>query len=121
MSDKTIDIAAARSHGARNYGAETRSAKDPFVFSVGDSPEFTVHEPDAYTVMDIEEASTSRAVLKLFLGDQFNDVEDHLGPLHPDTLLDLARDLSRHFGLFDADAAVNRSERRRRDRTARRR
>lgn len=101
---------------ARRYGGDKRAAAAPFEFQIGDSPTFTVHEPDAGTVMDIEEATTSRQVLKLFLAEQYGQVEEHLEPQHPDVLIDLARDLSRHFGLFDADQAINRSERRRRAR-----
>lgn len=100
----------------KKYGGENRKAKAPFEFELPGSPVFTVHEPDAGTVMDIEEAKTSRAVLKLFLGEQYQDVEDHLEPLHPDNLVELARDLSRHFGLFDTEQAVNRADRRRRGR-----
>lgn len=100
----------------KKYGGETRVAKAPFPFQIGDSPTYSVHEPDAGTVMDIEEAKTSRQVLKLFLGEQYQDVEDHLEPMHPDVLVELARDLSRHFGLFDTEQAVNRADRRRRGR-----
>ncbi|ROZ51008.1 hypothetical protein EEB13_05540 [Rhodococcus sp. WS3] len=102
----------------RKYGSEGRTAKEPFPFQIGDSPTFLVEEPDAYTVMDIEEAKHSRQVLKLFLGEQYQDVEDYLGPQHPDVLVELARDLSRHFGLFDVEQAQNRVERRRRGKAA---
>jgi hypothetical protein len=100
----------------RKYGGEQRDPKDPFKFQIGESPTFLVQEPDADTVMDIEEARTTRRVLKLFLGDQFDDLADFIGPEHPDTLIDLARDMSKHFGLFDAEQAVNRADRRGRDR-----
>jgi len=100
----------------RKYGGEQREPKEPFKFQIGESPTFLVQEPDADTVMDIEEARTTRRVLKLFLGDQFDDLADFIGPEHPDTLIDLARDMSKHFGLFDAEQAVNRADRRGRDR-----
>lgn len=123
MSKDLDNVTTLSDPNVRTYGEEPRTRKDPFKFRLPGSPEFTVEEPDSDTVMDIEEATTSRRVLKLFLGEQYDDVADYLGPTHPDTLIDLARDLSRHFGLFDAEQAVSRSERRSRDRrrgTARR-
>lgn len=91
-------------------------SKEPFKFRIGDSPVFLVPEPDSDTVMDIEEARTTRQVLKLFLGEQYEDVVDFLGPQHPDNLIDITRAMSRYFGLFDADIAMNRAEKRSRDR-----
>lgn len=103
---------------ARVYGgSSTRPPKEPFTFRVGgeDCPEFTVHQPDAGTVMDIEEATTSRQVLKLFMGEQFGALMEAIEAQHPDVLVDISRDISRHFGLFDG--AANRAERRRRERS----
>ncbi|OZC55961.1 hypothetical protein CH276_28045 [Rhodococcus sp. 06-470-2] len=116
MSD-SADVRSIASKGTvRQYGTDARAAKDPFAFALPGSPEFSVPEPDAGTVMDIEEAKTSRQVLKLFLGDDYPNLVEYLEPLHPDVLVDLAQDISRHFGLFDTDAAGNRADRRRRDR-----
>ncbi|QIX48941.1 MULTISPECIES: hypothetical protein [Rhodococcus] len=117
MSTDNLDtITSIDTQDVRRYGGEQREPKKPFKFQIGESPTFYVQEPDADTVMDIEEARTSRSVLKLFLGDQYDDVADFLGPQDPDVLIDLARDLSKHFGLFDAEQAVNRADRRSRDR-----
>lgn len=98
------------------FSGEKREKKKPYLFRIGKSPVFQVEEPDADTVMDIEDARTTRRVLKLFLGEQYEDVMDFLGPENPDVLFDLARAMSKSFGLFDADQAVNRAERRGRDR-----
>ncbi|MDV2474238.1 hypothetical protein F8M49_30105 [Rhodococcus zopfii] len=114
--DNLETITSIDEQNVRRYGGEKREAKRPFTFQIGESPVFHVQEPDADTVMDIEEARTSRSVLKLFLGDQYDDVADFLGPQDPDVLIDLARDLSKHFGLFDAEQAVNRADRRSRAR-----
>lgn len=117
MSKDNLDtITPIDEQDVRRYGGEKREPKKPFKFQIGDSPTFLVHEPDADTVMDIEEASTSRRVLKLFLGEQFDDVADFLGSEHPETLIEVVRDMSKHFGLFDAEQAINRVERRSRDR-----
>ncbi|QXU53611.1 hypothetical protein [Rhodococcus sp. LW-XY12] len=117
MSTDNLDnVTQIDEQDVRRYGGEKREPKKPFKFQIGDSPTFFVHEPDADTVMDIEEASTSRRVLKLFLGEQFDDVADFLGSEHPETLIEVVRDMSKHFGLFDAEQAINRVERRSRDR-----
>ena len=116
MSKDLDNVTQIDDQNVRNYGGEQREPKEPFKFKVGDSPTFLVQEPDSDTVMDIEEARTTRRVLKLFLGDQFDELSDFIGPEHPDTLIDLARDMSKHFGLFDAEQAVNRADRRSRDR-----
>lgn len=94
-------------------------SKKPYKFKIGNSPVFLVPEPDSDTVMDIEEARTTRQVLKLFLGEQYEDVADYLGPVHPNNLIDITRAMSRYFGLFDADIAMNRAEKRSRDRRSR--
>ncbi|WP_243636898.1 hypothetical protein [Rhodococcus sp. Eu-32] len=120
MSDSNYDAPSGSvNKNVRTYGTDARAAKEPFVFTLPGSPEFTVTEPDAGTVMDIEEAKTSRQVLKLFLGEDYADLVEFLEPLHPDVLVDLAQDISRHFGLFDTEAAGNRADRRRRDRRRR--
>ncbi|MDF3309751.1 hypothetical protein P3H15_32555 [Rhodococcus sp. T2V] len=116
MSKDLDNVTQLDDQNVRKYGGEQRERKEPFKFQIGESPTFVVQEPDADTVMDIEEARTTRRVLKLFLGDQFDDLADFIGPEHPDTLIDLARDMSKHFGLFDAEQAVNRADRRGRDR-----
>ncbi|WP_368681045.1 hypothetical protein R1X32_42785 [Rhodococcus opacus] len=116
MSKELDNVTQIDDQNVRKYGGEQREPKEPFKFQIGESPTFLVQEPDADTVMDIEEARTTRRVLKLFLGDQFDDLADFIGPEHPDTLIDLARDMSKHFGLFDAEQAVNRADRRGRDR-----
>lgn len=116
MSKDLDNVTQIDDQNVRKYGGEQREPKEPFKFQIGESPTFLVQEPDADTVMDIEEARTTRRVLKLFLGDQFDDLADFIGPEHPDTLIDLARDMSKHFGLFDAEQAVNRADRRGRDR-----
>ncbi|MFE5699977.1 hypothetical protein [Rhodococcus koreensis] len=116
MSKDLDNVTQLDDQNVRKYGGEQREPKEPFKFQIGESPTFLVQEPDADTVMDIEEARTTRRVLKLFLGDQFDDLADFIGPEHPDTLIDLARDMSKHFGLFDAEQAVNRADRRGRDR-----
>lgn len=116
MSKDLDNVTQIDDQNVRKYGGEQRERKEPFKFRIGESPTFLVQEPDADTVMDIEEARTTRRVLKLFLGEQFDELADFIGPEHPDTLIDLARDMSKHFGLFDAEQAVNRADRRSRDR-----
>ena len=104
--------------GVRRYGQDaTRPAPIPdFPIQVGKSEVIHVHEPDAGTVMDIEEATTTRAMLQLFFGDDWDKVSDDLNALHPTELVDIAGDLSRHFKLNATQTRVNRAERRRQQR-----
>lgn len=109
----SLDDVRRRGGVVKEYGTEKREAKKPFAFRVGESPVVTVYEPDAGIIMDIEEAQSTRKVLRLFLGDDYASVEEYLEGLHGDELVEMARDLSRHFGLFDTQSAVNRAQRRR--------
>lgn len=118
MSDnsKPVDITSAPGRGVRKYGGDSSDARPPFEFQVGNSPVVKVFEPDAGIIMDIEESQSTRAILRLFLGDDYTDIEEHLEGLRGDDLVELARDLSRHFGLYDTQASVNRAQRRRANR-----
>ena len=95
------------------YGTDDRAAIEDFPLKIKNSPTIMVHEPDAGTVMDIEEAGSTRAVLRLFLGTDFDKIEEHLNAVQPDVLVDIAGDLSRHFKLSATQAKVNRADRRR--------
>lgn len=103
-------------NGVRRYGQDRPAALPDFPIQIGDSPVVQVHEPDAGTVMDIEEATSTRAVLQLFFGDDWAKIEDQLNSLHPTVLVDIAGDLSRHFKLNATQTRVNRAERRRQQR-----
>lgn len=107
------NVSSIEMAGVKRYGSDKRDAKPPFKFQVGESPVVTVYEPDAGTVMDIEEAKSTRQSLRLFLGEDYGAVEEHLEGVHPEDLVELARDISRHFNLFDTQASVNRASRRR--------
>ncbi len=110
------NVTQFRDTNVNRYGQDRPAAIPDFPVHIGDSPVVNVHEPDAGTVMDIEEATTTRAVLQLFFGDDYADIEEHLNSLHPTVLVDLAGDLSRHFKLNATQTRVNRAERRRQQR-----
>ena len=121
MSDgnsKPVDITSApgRPGNVRKYGSDPADARPPFSFQVGNSPVVTVYEPDAGIILDVEEAQSTRAILRLFMGEDYNAIEEHLEGLRGDDLVELARDISRHFGLFDTTGSVNRAQRRRAER-----
>ncbi len=102
--------------GVKQYGgsADTHDHIEPLKFTLGDDPHvFTVEEPDAGVVMDIEEATSSRRVLRLFFGDDWDKAEKLLSSQHPQILIDLARDLSSHFKLNEDAPVMNRNQRRR--------
>ncbi|QUD15902.1 hypothetical protein [Nocardia phage KYD2] len=102
--------------GVRRYGQNRPEPIEDFPVQIGDSEVVMVREPDAGTVMDIEEATTTRAVLQLFFGDDYAKIEEQLNGLHPTVLVDIAGDLSRHFKLNATQTRVNRAERRRQQR-----
>lgn len=112
----TEDNVTQLPNGVRRYGQDRPAALPDFPIQVGDSAVVMVHEPDAGTVMDIEEATTTRAVLQLFFGDDWDKIEEQLNSLHPTVLVDIAGDLSRHFKLNATQTRVNRAERRRQQR-----
>jgi hypothetical protein len=100
--------------------ASTHEEIKPMKFRIGDDPRvFTVYEPDAGTVMSIEEAGTSRRALSLFLGEEWGAAEPLLEPEHPDTLIDMVQGMSRHFKLYEGAPDVNRATRRRQARRGR--
>lgn len=101
------------------YGGSTnrRAEIAPKHFRIGDDPHvFTVYEPDAGTVMDIEEGGSSRRILALFLGDEWGKAEALLEGEQPDALVDMAQGLSRHFKLYSGAPEGNRAARRRESR-----
>ncbi len=116
--DGGVDDAAP---GVKKFGgsASRREPIAPLRFTIGDTDPhvFVVEEPDAGTVMDIEEATSSRRVLRLFFGDDWPKAEKLLEAEHPETLVDLARDLSTHFKLNEDAPVMNRNARRRERRT----
>lgn len=104
------------------YGgsANARPEIKPKHFRIGDDPYvFTVYEPDAGTVMDIEEGGSSRRILALFLGDEWGKAEGLLEGEQPDALVDMAQGLSRHFKLYSGAPEGNRAARRRESRVRR--
>lgn len=95
--------------------ANRRDEIEPLQFTIGDEDSyvFTVYEPDGGTVMDIEEARTTRRTLQLFFGDDWGRAEPLLEAEQPDTMVDLATALSRHFKLYQGAPEGNRATRRR--------
>ena len=116
MSDDFYDNVRVLDDGVHHYDSSDRDVIADFPLKVGNSPVIMVHEPDAGVVMDIEESTSTRQVLRLFLGDDYATIEDHLAAQKPDVLVDIAGDLSRHFKLQPQQARVNRAERRRQQR-----
>lgn len=112
-------VVSADFSGVRTYGSDTRDEIEPFKFRIGGSPEVEVREPDAGTVMDIEEAGSSRQVLALYLGEDWPKIEEHLNGQHPTVLVDLVHDMGTHFKLRGPAVQLNRAERRREQRRRR--
>lgn len=106
-----------RTPGAVQFGVEARDTKPPLVFSVGESPEVTVYEPDAGTMMALTSAGGDpKLTLQLLLGSEWPKISEHLEPLHYEVILEIIEGIGEHFKLADfyAPPAANRAERRRR-------
>lgn len=69
---------------------------------------FSVEQPDAHLVMELEQARTTQAFLALMFDEQWPDVRVHLVDMDPDVLLTLVRQYGQHFDL-DAQGLVERS------------
>lgn len=109
---------AKRTPGAVQFGVQTRESKAPFVFSVADSPEVTIYEPDAGTMMALTKAgSDPELTLQLLLGSEWPKIKQHLEPLHNEVIIEMLRTIGDYFDLaeyYSPPAAANRAERRRR-------
>lgn len=102
----------------------TRAAAPAFRVKIGGQV-FTIDQPDAHLVMEIEQANTTQTLLALIFDEQWPDVRPHLVDKDPDVLLTLIRQYGQHFDLDAAGlmerAAPNRAERRAQARRPRRR
>lgn len=72
----------------------------PFPLEVSDEETILIKAPDGDTVLAVEEATSSRARLRLLCGEQFNRVLELIGKENFGVMTALVMDMMRHFG-FD--------------------
>ena len=77
------------------------AAIEPFVLAFSDNADenVTIPAPDGDTILKLEEASSSRDRLKLFLGDQHDAVWTHVKSAPGGVMAKLVKDIAEHFGM----------------------
>lgn len=84
------------------YRAEAKT--EPFPLEVDENETLLIPVPDSDTVLDIEEAGSSRRMLELMCGEHSDRVFELIGPEPGSVITDLARDMARHFGISPEQA-----------------
>ncbi len=79
------------------YRAEAKG--EPFVLDVDESTTITVPRPTGAVLMDVEEATSSRQIIKLLAGDQAEEFLKIVGDEDYTVLQAVATDMQKHFGL----------------------
>ncbi|GGM75502.1 hypothetical protein GCM10012275_52730 [Longimycelium tulufanense] len=71
---------------------------EPFVLDAGDV-EIVIQPPDGETVLEIEQCGSTRVMLELMCGDQFDAVYELVRSQPASVLRDLSLDMARHFSI----------------------
>lgn len=79
------------------YRSEAKG--EPFVLDVDVDTAISIPRPTGDVLMDIEEARTSREVIRLLAGDQADELLRILGPEDYTVMQQVSEDMQRHFGL----------------------
>lgn len=87
-------MAKAR-YGYDDYLKEARPA--PFVLSIAHDDQIEIHAPDGTTALRIEDATSSREVLRLLCGEHFDRIMELFGDKPFTALNRLATDMREHF------------------------
>ncbi len=77
------------------------AAIEPFVLAISDNPDenIVIQPPNGETLLALEETLTSRGRLKLFLGEQYDQVWVHIGLAPGGVLAAIVKDMAGHFGM----------------------
>ena len=98
----TDSFTARRNRVARktkySFDSYRKSALTPFVLELEDRT-ITIPVPDGETVLEIEEAGSSRRRLELLCGEHFDEVFDLVRKEDPSVMLGLTEDMVEHFNL----------------------
>lgn len=79
------------------YRAEAKG--EPFHLDVDEDTTITVLRPTGDVLMDVEEATSSRQIIKLLAGKQSDALLSAIGPEDYTVLQGVAEDMQKHFGL----------------------
>jgi hypothetical protein len=97
MADKRKTLA--------DYRKEAR--REPFELPLDDDTVIVIPPPNGYTLMDLDTAYSTRAVLKLLAGGQYEALIGAIGDEDGAVLMAIGKDIRDHFGLggFNASPA----------------
>jgi hypothetical protein len=81
--------------------------REPFTLPLDDNRVIVIKPPTGATLMDLDTAYTTRAVLKLIVGDQYDELIEAIGEEDGAVLMAIGKDMQKHFGLggFNASPA----------------
>lgn len=91
----------SKSYSFESYAIEAGS-REPFRLDVGkgdDARQIVIPCPDVDTTLAIDEAVSVREQLRLYCGDQYDEIRKLLKGKHPETLNRLVTAMSEHFKL----------------------
>lgn len=86
--------------------------KPPFMLEISEDEILEIPAPDGDTVMEIEEARSSRTTLKLLSGEHSARVLELVGDAPASVLVELVQDMTKYFGLQQAPSGGSRASRR---------
>jgi hypothetical protein len=75
---------------------------EPFTLELSEDEVLEIPPPDGETVLEIEEATSSRVMLELLCGEHYDRVWELIRHRPASVLNGLARDIGDHFGLSSA-------------------
>ena len=88
---------AKRNHSLARYRAE--ATKKPFEFIIDAEKSMFFEQPDADTMLIIDQAANSEEAMRLLTGDQFDALMEVIGKEPGGVLKLLSEDMQEHFGL----------------------
>lgn len=77
---------------------------EPFPLEVSDEETLLIPAPDGDTMLEIEEARSSRRTLELLCGEHADRVLELVGPAPAAVMSDLVQDMLKHFGITPEQA-----------------
>jgi hypothetical protein len=73
--------------------------RPPFVLEISDGDTIEIEAPNGDTMLEIEEARSSRTTLELLAGEHSERILELIGPAPAGVMTDLVQDMLKHFGI----------------------
>jgi hypothetical protein len=87
----------------------TEARKEPFVLDVDDDHSITIEAPTTDVALRIAELTSPRPIVRLLLGDAYDEVMALIGGDQSGVLAKLLDDLRDHFGIGEGEAGASRT------------